>query len=153
MNLILAHTQNSPTPSPLASLGFDITLDLPLLYLHPLPSIHTTYNPPPHVNSSSMPSSQPAAGHLAIDPKFLSSQPSSTAKTSEPNRNRAYDPKKTHITDQPITKKNWYQHVNWLNVFLIVGIPIYGLVQAAWTPLYWQTAVWAVVYYVRYPSR
>lgn len=97
-----------------------------------------------------MPSNQPAAGHLAVQPLYLSSQPSPVAKTSEPNRNRSYDPKKIHITDQPMTKANWYRHVNWLNVFLIVGIPIYGCVQAIWTPLYWQTAVWAVLYYVRY---
>lgn len=70
------------------------------------------------------------------------------AKPSEPNRSRNYDAKKTHITDLPITKANWYKHVNWLNITLIVGIPIYGLIQAAWTPLYWQTAVWAVLYYV-----
>ncbi|KAL8635168.1 MAG: hypothetical protein Q9228_007317 [Teloschistes exilis] len=94
-----------------------------------------------------MPSSQPAAGHLAVKPEYLSSQPSPMAKPSEPNRSRSYDSKKTHITDQPITKANWYKHVNWLNVVLIVGIPLSGCVQAIWTPLYWQTAVWAVLYY------
>ena len=94
-----------------------------------------------------MPSSQPAAGHLAVDPAFLSSQPSPMAKTSEPNRNKLYNPSKTHITDTPLTRKNWYKHVNWLNVFLIVGIPLLGCIQAFWTPLYWQTAVWAVAYY------
>lgn len=94
-----------------------------------------------------MPSHQPAAGYLAIQPQFLSSQSSPMAKTSEPNRNRSYDPKKTHITDLPITKSNWYKHVNWLNVTLIVGIPLYGCVQAFWVPLYWKTAVFAVVYY------
>ena len=46
-----------------------------------------------------------------------------------------------------MTRKNWYKHVNWLNVFLIVGIPLLGCVQALWTPLYWQTALWTVVYY------
>lgn len=94
-----------------------------------------------------MPSSQPAAGHLAVDPKYLSSQPSSAAKTSEPNRNKTYDPSKKHITEYPITKKNWYKHVNWLNVVLIVGIPLFGCIQAIWTPVYWKTAVWAVIYY------
>lgn len=70
-----------------------------------------------------MPSNQPAAGHLAVQPQYLSSQPSPVAKKSEPNRNRNYDPTKIHITDQPMTKANWYRHINWLNVFLIVGIP------------------------------
>ena len=94
-----------------------------------------------------MPSSQPAAGMLAVKPEYLSSQPSSAAKTSEPNRSKSYDPRKPHITDQPITKSNWYKHVNWLNVTLIVGIPLYGCVQAFWTPLRLQTALWAVAYY------
>ena len=94
-----------------------------------------------------MPSNQPAAGHLAVKPQYLSSQPSSQAKTSEPNRSRSYDPKKAHITDAPITRANWYKHVNWLNVTLIVGIPVYGCVQAFWTPLRWQTALFAVAYY------
>ena len=52
-----------------------------------------------------------------------------------------------------MTSANWYKHVNWLNTFLIVGIPFIGLITAFFTPLYWQTAVWAVMYYfatVRY---
>lgn len=78
----------------------------------------------------------------------IASHPSSMAKTtSEPNRNKKYDPKKPHITEEPITKANWYKHVNWLNITLIVGVPIYGLIMAYWTPLQWKTAVWAVLYY------
>ena len=46
-----------------------------------------------------------------------------------------------------MTRKNWYKHVNWLNVTLIVGVPLYGLVQAWWTPLRWNTAMWAIAYY------
>lgn len=94
-----------------------------------------------------MPSYQPTAGHMAVQSQFLSSQPSPMAKTSEPNRNRSYDPRKAHITDSPITKSNWYKHVNWLNVTLIVGIPLYGCIQAFWVPLEWRTALFAVVYY------
>jgi stearoyl-CoA desaturase (delta-9 desaturase) len=73
--------------------------------------------------------------------------PSGMAKASEPNRNKKYDPKKPHITEEPITKTNWYKHVNWLNVTLIVGLPIYGLIAAYWTPLQLKTAIWAVAYY------
>ncbi len=94
-----------------------------------------------------MPSSQPAAGHLAIDPQYVSSQPTPVAKASEPNRNKAYDPKKPHITETAITKSNWWKHVNWLNVYFIVGIPLYGCIQAFWVPLKWQTALFAVAYY------
>jgi stearoyl-CoA desaturase (delta-9 desaturase) len=61
---------------------------------------------------------------------------------------RASSPRsKPHITDQPITLKNWYQHVNWLNVYFIGVLPLIGCVAAFWTTLKWQTAVWAVVYY------
>ncbi len=94
-----------------------------------------------------MPSSQPAAGHLAVVPEYLSSQQSSAAKKSEPNRSRSYDPKKPHISESKMTSENWYKHVNWLNLYLIVGVPIIGLIVAVWTPLYWQTALFSVVYY------
>ena len=62
-----------------------------------------------------MPSHQAVSGELAIDPKFVD-EGSPMASTAEPNRNTKYDPKKPHITDTPITKANWYKHVNWLNV-------------------------------------
>lgn len=62
-------------------------------------------------------------------------------------RPKATDSKKVHIADTPLTRQNWYKHVNWLNVFLIVGIPIYGCVQAFWVPLQLKTAIWAVIYY------
>jgi hypothetical protein len=62
-----------------------------------------------------MPSSQAVSGDLAIKPEFVD-QKSPMASTNEPNRNPKYDPKKPHITDTPITKANWYKHVNWLNV-------------------------------------
>ncbi|KAL9638997.1 MAG: hypothetical protein Q9164_001198 [Protoblastenia rupestris] len=94
-----------------------------------------------------MPSNQPAAGHLAIQPQYLSSQPSAAAKASEPNRNKSYDPKKFHIADTKLTRANWYKHVHWLNVTLIVGVPILGLITAIWTPLYWQTALFSIAYY------
>ena len=96
-----------------------------------------------------MPSHQPVAGYSAKDPQYLSPEKTAgiPAKSSEPNRSRSYDPKKPHITDSPITKANWYKHVNWLNVTLIVGIPLYGCIQAIWTPLQWRTALFAIAYY------
>lgn len=119
-----------------------------LSFLHyTLPSSFTFLTSTLAIIINIMPSNQPAAGHLAVQPQYLSSQPSSQAKASEPNRNRHYDPKKQHITETPLTRANWYKHVNWLNVFLIVGIPLCGCVQALWTPLMWQTALWAVAYY------
>lgn len=96
-----------------------------------------------------MPSHQPAAGYSAKDPQYLSSGKTAgtMAKSSEPNRSKSYDPKKPHITDSPITKKNWYKHVNWLNVYLIVIIPLGGCIAAFWTPLDLNTALFAVAYY------
>lgn len=78
------------------------------------PSRHHPTGIPAH-HSAIMPSSQAVSGDLAIKPEFVD-QKSPMASTSEPNRNPKYDPKKPHITDMPITKANWYKHVNWLNV-------------------------------------
>lgn len=89
-----------------------------------------------------MSSTQSAAGAMAAD-----QAPSSMAAKSEPNRNPKYNPNKPHITDTPMTWQNWYKHVNWLNVTFIGGIPLIGCIAAAFTPLKWQTALWAVVYY------
>ena len=69
------------------------------------------------------------------------------AKASERNQPSKYDPKKRHITETPMTRSNWYKHVNWLNVSLIVGIPLYGCTQAFWVRLQLKTAIWAVAYY------
>lgn len=65
----------------------------------------------------------------------------------EASRTRAPDTKKVHIADTQMTRSNWHKHVNWLNVFLILGIPLYGCVQSLWVPLQLKTAVWAVTYY------
>lgn len=70
-----------------------------------------------------------------------------SAKTADATQPRAGDIKKVHIADTAITRSNWHKHVNWLNVFLIIGIPMYGCVQALWVPLQLKTAIWAVIYY------
>ena len=70
----------------------------------------------------------------------------STTKT-EAARPKPAEAKKVHIADTQMTIHNWYKHVNWLNVFLIVGIPMYGTVQAFWVPLQLKTAIWSIFYY------
>ena len=81
-------------------------------------------------------------------PAPASSQPpSGMVNPSEPNHSKKYGPKKLHITEEPLTRSNWYKHVNWLNVTLIVGLPMYGLIAASWTPLQLKTATWAIAYY------
>lgn len=64
-----------------------------------------------------------------------------------PLRSSKQDLKKPHITEFPITSANWYKHVNWLNTFFILGIPMLGLIYAYWTPLHLKTALFAVFYY------
>lgn len=61
-------------------------------------------------------------------------------------RSRATDTKK-HIADTNMTRQNWYKHISWLNVTFIIGIPIYGCIQALWVHLQLKTAIWAVIYY------
>ncbi|KAF2144775.1 uncharacterized protein K452DRAFT_266873 [Aplosporella prunicola CBS 121167] len=52
-----------------------------------------------------------------------------------------------HVTETKMTKYNWPKHVNWLNVFLTVLIPLSGCIAAFYVPLCWKTAVWAFIYY------
>ncbi|GAP84856.1 putative acyl- desaturase [Rosellinia necatrix] len=68
-------------------------------------------------------------------------------KDYKPLRSTKYDLKKPHITEYPITWGNWYQHVNWLNTYFIIFIPLMGCVGAYFTPLTLKTAAFAVFYY------
>jgi stearoyl-CoA desaturase (delta-9 desaturase) len=109
-----------------------------------------TYNLPLQLSPTPLPpltTVDMTSHQTAVDPALVSEQSSSMASKSEPNRNSKHDARKPHITETPITWQNWYQHVNWLNVYFIGGIPLIGCIAAAFTPLRWQTALWAVVYY------
>lgn len=66
----------------------------------------------------------------------------------QPLRSGAYDMKKTHITELPMTWRNWYQHLDWLSIYFIIVVPISGLVAATQVPLQLYTGIFAVVYYV-----
>ncbi|RAO70036.1 uncharacterized protein BHQ10_006048 [Talaromyces amestolkiae] len=70
-----------------------------------------------------------------------------SATTADARPRPAADTKKVHIADTKMTLKNWYKHVDWLNVYFIIGIPLYGCIQSLWVPLQLKTAVWAVLYY------
>lgn len=52
-----------------------------------------------------------------------------------------------HISEQPWTINNWHQHINWLNVILVVGIPLAGMIAATRVELKWQTFVTAFILY------
>ena len=53
----------------------------------------------------------------------------------------------TDITEQPITWANWYQHVNWLNTYFIIVVPMVGPISSYWVNLQYKTAIFAVAYY------
>ncbi|KAI4700831.1 stearoyl-CoA 9-desaturase [Alternaria sp. BMP 2799] len=55
--------------------------------------------------------------------------------------------KEPHISSQPITWKNWYRKINWLNTTLVILIPSYGLYLARSTPLTLPTFLWSIIYY------
>jgi stearoyl-CoA desaturase (delta-9 desaturase) len=55
--------------------------------------------------------------------------------------------KKKHISEQPWTLQNWHQHINWLNLILVIAIPAFGLYLASGTPLKPQTAAMAIFLY------
>ncbi|KAG0644700.1 hypothetical protein HOY80DRAFT_647486 [Tuber brumale] len=52
-----------------------------------------------------------------------------------------------HISETPITLGNLWQHVNKLNITLIVLVPLLGVWAAFYTPLRTPTLCWAVLYY------
>lgn len=52
-----------------------------------------------------------------------------------------------HISELPFTWQNWHQHVNWLNTYFVVFVPLMGFVGAYWTPLHLYTAIFSVFYY------
>ena len=54
---------------------------------------------------------------------------------------------KPHITDTAIDSSNWYKHINWLNVTVLLIIPSIAIYHAFNTPLALKTLVWAVSYY------
>jgi len=55
--------------------------------------------------------------------------------------------KRKHISEQPVTLKNWYKHIDWVNVTFVAIIPFFGLIAAFSTPLLWKTVVWTLFYY------
>ena len=65
----------------------------------------------------------------------------------KPLRSKTYDPKKPHISEQPMTLKNWYKHINWLNTTLIVIIPLIGCAFTYWVRPQLYTILFAVFYY------
>jgi len=55
--------------------------------------------------------------------------------------------KRPHISEQPFTLTNWYQHINWINTLLIAIYPAMGLLATPFVQLQWKTFAWSFVYY------
>lgn len=57
--------------------------------------------------------------------------------------------KKKHISEQPWTLNNWHEHINWLNMILVVVIPCIGwyLAFSGTAKLNYKTLLFSVLYY------
>ncbi|KFA67243.1 hypothetical protein S40285_09545 [Stachybotrys chlorohalonatus IBT 40285] len=65
----------------------------------------------------------------------------------KPMRFGKHDPGKVHISELPMTRFNWYKHINWLNTILIIFIPMMGFVSSYWVSVNPKTLLFAVFYY------
>jgi hypothetical protein len=54
---------------------------------------------------------------------------------------------KVHVSETPMTWKNWYHHIDWLNTTFVLLVPLAGLGLTYWVPLQWKTLLWSIVYY------
>lgn len=50
-----------------------------------------------------------------------------------------------HISEQPWTLANWYQHIDWFKTTLLVFIPLVAIYYAYWTPLTRPTLIFSVL--------
>lgn len=55
---------------------------------------------------------------------------------------------KKHISEKPWTLSNWPEHINWLNMVLVVFIPMFGFYSAVYYPPQLKTAVLGIILYV-----
>lgn len=53
-----------------------------------------------------------------------------------------------HISEQPWTLGNWYQHINWLNFILVVAIPAWGCYKATIYMPPIKTLILTFIFYV-----
>lgn len=63
-------------------------------------------------------------------------------------REKARYANKKHISEEPWTLGNFTQKINWLNMILVVFIPVYGLYNAVYYPPQLKTLVLALTMYV-----
>lgn len=80
-------------------------------------------------------------------PEAAAAFPDGTKDYKPLRSGKQLDARKPHITEFPITRSNWYKHVNWLNTYFIIVVPLMGMVGAYFTPLHLKTAIFAFLYY------
>jgi stearoyl-CoA desaturase (delta-9 desaturase) len=54
---------------------------------------------------------------------------------------------KTQKALPPITWQNWHKNINWLSFTILTVTPVIGIIGAMFTPLRWETLLFAVFYY------
>ncbi|EMR09776.1 hypothetical protein PNEG_01960 [Pneumocystis murina B123] len=52
-----------------------------------------------------------------------------------------------NIPDEPLSLKNWYRKINWINSILLIVPPILGIYGFFTTPLKLNTFIWSLIYY------
>ncbi|ODV80957.1 stearoyl-CoA desaturase [Suhomyces tanzawaensis NRRL Y-17324] len=63
-------------------------------------------------------------------------------------REKEHFTKNKHISEKPWTLSNFHQHLNWLNMILVVGFPAFGVYSAITSPPQWKTAVLGFTLYI-----
>ncbi|RAH51428.1 acyl-CoA desaturase [Aspergillus brunneoviolaceus CBS 621.78] len=56
------------------------------------------------------------------------------------------DDQKEHVTREPMTRRNWYQRLDWWGIIFTMVVPLYGLYQVWRIPLHPKTFIFAVVF-------
>lgn len=56
------------------------------------------------------------------------------------------DNQKEHVTREPMTRRNWYQRLDWWGIIFTMVVPLYGLYQVRRIPLRPKTFIFAVVF-------
>lgn len=63
-------------------------------------------------------------------------------------RDRQKYTKMKHISDEPWTLSNWHDHINWLNLILVVLVPTFGVFSALNHPPQLKTMIMGFLFYV-----
>ncbi|EDO15781.1 hypothetical protein Kpol_478p17 [Vanderwaltozyma polyspora DSM 70294] len=77
-------------------------------------------------------------------------KPTSSSSSSSHSQPQSQSQSQKHISEQPWTFNNWHNHINWLNMVLVVFIPTLGWITAfsGLVPLHRNTLLFAAAYYV-----